>query len=581
MILDPVTTEVIRSGLAAAAQEMNRTLVRTAHNPLLYEVQDFGLGIVSADGRLWAEAPGIAGFISALSDTVRSGLDKHGSGDFHDGDVCIVNDPYPTGTHISDVSVYAPVFYEGRLVAFSVVTAHWADIGGKTPSGWSPDTTDVYQEGICFTHQRLFREGEPNEDLFDLIEHNVRYPRLVHGDLEAQLSSCRQGIARVQRLCEKYGAATVVAAMDDVIARTDAAVRRRIATLPDGTYGAEIAMDGDGVDPEARPRVCVQVTVDGDRLVVSFEGSSPAAAGPINDPGARCDVRCALKGLLSPFDVGNEGHVMAVDFEVGPGLVVSPERPAPVDSYGYVGVALIELVIRALAGVLPDRAPASGYQVFGVDLFRIHPREGEPFVFTDVHDGGAGGRPAHDGPVLVFAGDGDTRNPPVEVIENRYPLRVERHALLPELGGAGRSRGGPGVARDFRMLEPGISMQFTVENVGDTLAKGLGGGGDGAPGYLVLAPGTEGEQILRERIALHGPFAPGDVVSARSGGGGGWGDPFERAPDRVVADVRDGYVTPETARDVYGVAVIGDGAGMCADLEATAELRGARGAERG
>jgi N-methylhydantoinase B len=320
----------------------------------------------------------------------------------------------------------------------------------------------------------------------------------------------------------------------------------------------------------------VQVVVEGDRLRVSFEGSTPAAAGPINDPAARCDVRCALKGLLSPFDVGNEGHVMAVDFDVTPGLVVSPERPAPVDSYGYVGVALIELVIRALAGILPDRAPANGYQVFGVDLFRIHPRDGEPFVFTDVHDGGAGGRPAHDGPVLVFAGDGDTRNPPVEVIEHRYPLRVERHALLPELGGAGRHRGGPGVARDFRMLEPGISMQFTVENVGDTLARGLRGGGDGAPGYLVLAPDTLSEEILRERIAVYGPFAPGDVVSARSGGGGGWGDPLEREPERVVADVRGGYITPEAARDVHGVVLIGEGDGVRADLEATAELRAVR-----
>jgi N-methylhydantoinase B len=573
MTPDAITTEVIRNGLAAAAREMNRTLVRTAYNPLLYEVQDFGLGVVSADGRLWAEAPGIAGFISGLSDTIRSGLDKLGAGGYREGDLLIVNDPFLTGTHISDTSVYAPVFHEGELVAFAIVTAHWADIGGKQPSGWSPDTTDVFQEGMCFSHQRLVATGEPVTDLFDLIESNVRYPRIVRGDLEAQIAACRQGVARVRALCERHGAATVVAAMDDVIERTDAAVRRQIADLPDGTYGASVALDGDGVDPEAAPLVCVQITVAGDRLRITYDGTTPAARGPINDPGANCDVRCALKGLLAPFDVGNEGHVTAFDFDVEPGLLVSPQRPAPVDSYGYVGVALIELVIRAMSDVLPDRCPAAGYQIFGVDLFRTDPHEGELFVLSDLHDGGAGARPGHDGPVLVFSGDGDTRNTPVEVIETRFPLRMERHELLPEHAGAGRHRGGPGVARDFRMLGPGIRMQFTAENVTDTLAKGLHGGGDGMPGSLAVRPGTDREEILAERVTNYWPFETGELISVRSGGGGGWGDPHDREPERLADDVLDGYVTPEQAREVYGVAVERSGRTWQVDDEETARLR--------
>jgi N-methylhydantoinase B len=574
MTPDPITTEVIRNGLAAAAREMNRTLVRTAYNPLLYEVQDFAMGIVSADGRLWAEAPGIAGFITSLSDTVRSGLAKIGPDGYREGDVLIVNDPFVTGTHISDTSIYAPVFAEGRLVAFAIATAHWADIGGKQPSGWSPDTTDVFQEGICFTHQRLYASGEPVTDVFDLIEANVRFPRLIRGDLEAEIAACRQGVARVLALCERHGAGTVIAAMDDVIARTDAAIRRRIAELPDGTYEASVGLDGDGVDPDAEPRVCVQVTVAGDRLRVTYEGTTPAARGPINDPGANSDVRCAIKGLLAPFDVGNEGHVMAIDFEVEPGLLVSPERPAPVDSYGYVGVALIELVIRAFAPVMPDRCPAGGYQIFGVDLFRTDPLEGEPFGLSDVHDGGAGGRPDHDGPVLVFAGDGDTRSTPVEVIETRYPIRMERHELVPEQGGAGKRRGGAGVARDFRMLEPGIRMQFTTENVRDPLAKGLHGGRDGRPGYLVVHVGTDGEQVIDERVTEYWPFPPGELISVRSGGGGGWGAPRVREPERVAADVLDGYVTVEEARDVYDVVVERDGPRVRVDEASTAKLRG-------
>ena len=523
-LVDPIAVEVIRGGLAAAAREMNRTIVRTAHNPLLYEVQDFGVGIVGSDGRLWAEAPGIAGFISALSDTVRSGLERHGD-DFREGDVLIVNDPFLTGTHISDTSVYAPVFFDDALVAFVVVTAHWADIGGKSPGGWAPDTTDVYQEGICFTHEHLVSGGTPNDELLELIMANVRYPDLVRGDLAAQMSACARGVERVQRLCARYGADSVTAAMHEVIRRTESWMRAKIASLPDGSYEASIELDHDGVDRTSRPRVAVQIEIASDSLIVRFEGTSPSARGPINDPGAKCDVRCALKGLLAPDDVGNEGHVSAVSFEVEPGLLVSPERPAPVDSYGYVGVALIELVIRALARVLPESAPAGGYQIFGVDLWRVDPRDGEPFVFTDVHPGGAGARPDHDGPALIFVGDGDTRNTPVEVIETRYPLRVERHELLPAFAGDGVHRGGPGVARDYRILEPGVTLQYTVENVLDPLARGLDGGSDGRPGELVLNPGTHREITLTDRVTAYGPLEVGDIVSARSGGGGGMGSP--------------------------------------------------------
>lgn len=525
--IDPIAVEVIRGGLAAAALEMNRTLVRTAHNPLLYEVQDFGLGIVGADARLWAEAPGIAGFISALSDTVRSGLERLGVDGFTEGDVLIVNDPFMTGTHISDTSVYAPIFAGGRLVAFAVVTAHWADIGGKSPGGWAPDTTDVYQEGICFTHQRLVRAGVPNEDLFDLIGANVRVPDLVRGDLAAQMAACRRGIERVQHLCERYGADGVTEAMEHVIARTEAAMRARIADLPDGMYEASIELDHDGVDRTHHPRIAVQISVVGDALRVTFEGTSPTARGPINDPGAKCDVRCAIKGLLAPHEVGNEGHVAPIEFETRPGSLVSPERPAPVDSYGYVGVALIELVIRALSEILPDRSPAGGYQIFGVDLYRVDARHGEPFVFCDVHPGGAGARPHHDGPALIFVGDGDTRNTPVEVIETRFPLQVERHELLPDFGGSGARRGGPGVARDYRILEAGVLMQFTTENTHDPLAKGLRGGGDGRPGELVLNPGTDREVTLTDRVTDYGPLEVGTVISSRSGGGGGIDPPSE------------------------------------------------------
>ncbi len=572
--VDVVTAEIVRNGLTSAALEMNKTLVRTAYNPLLYEVQDFGLGLVSAEGLLWAEAPGVTVFLGAMPDTIKTGIARWRE-DFAEGDVLIANDPYLTGTHISDTSVYVPVFHEDDLVAFAIATAHWADIGGKTPGGWCPDSTDVYQEGLCFTHQKLVASGTPNQDLWDFIEANVRFPPTVRGDLDAQIAACKQGAARVRALCAKYGVDTVRESMRLAIEQTDAAVRREIAKIPDGTYDASIELDHDGVLMDVRRRCVLTLTVDGDRIRVSFDGTSETAHGPINMPaiGTRSSVRAAVKGLLMPKDPTNEGHFLALDFDLPPGLMVTPERPAPCDSYGYLGVVLMELTIRALSAAVPERCPAGSYQLFGVYLFRVDPREGPPFIFIDPIDGGHGARPHGDGPSLIFMADGDTPNTPIEIVETRYPIRCDRHAYLPGVEGAGTYRGGLGIVRDFRVLEPGTYMQCAIENTKDLLARGLEGGGDADASRIVVRPGTDGEVILQERTSFFGPLAPGDVVSVRSGGGGGWGSPLERDPDQVARDVRDELLTPEEARRTYGVVLHESDAGVRVNPDGTAQLR--------
>jgi N-methylhydantoinase B len=572
--VDVVTAEIVRNGLTSAALEMNKTLVRTAYNPLLYEVQDFGLGLVSAEGLLWAEAPGVTVFLGAMPDTVKTGIEKWGR-DFAEGDVLIANDPYLTGTHISDTSVYVPVFHEAELVAFAIATAHWADIGGKTPGGWCPDSTDVYQEGLCFTHQKLVDAGTPNQDLWDFIETNVRFPPTVRGDLDAQIAACKQGAARVLALCAKYGVETVRESMRFAIEQTDAAVRREIAKVPDGSYSASIELDHDGVLKDVRRRVALTLTVDGDRIRVSFEGTGETANGPINIPtiGTRSSVRAAVKGLLMPKDPTNEGHFLALDFDLPPGLLVTPQRPAPCDSYGYLGVVLMELTIRAFSAAVPERCPAGSYQLFGVYLFRVDPRDGTPFIFIDPVDGGHGGRPHGDGPSLIFMADGDTPNTPIEIVETRYPIRCDRHAYMPGYEGVGTYRGGLGIVRDFRVLERGTYMQCAIENTKDMLARGLDGGGDADASRIVVWPDTEKEFVLQERTSFFGPLAPGDVVSVRSGGGGGWGSPLARDADQVARDVRDELLTAKKAHESYGVAVRETENGVEVDAEVTAQLR--------
>ena len=571
-----IAAEIVRHGLVACAAEMSTTLVRAAHNPLLYDAKDYCTAVVSAEAILWAVVEeGVLGFMGCLPDTVASGLARHGRDGFADGDVLIVNDPYLTGTHLSDTTVYAPVFADGDLLAFVATTAHWADIGGKTPGGWCPDSTDVYQEGICFTHQKLVASRAPNEALWELIEANVRYPALVRGDLGAQVAACRRGRARIDALCKKYGTVFVREAMAFAVARADAATRAEIAQLPDGCYGAGVDLDGDGADSGEPPHLEFKITVAGDRIRVSFDGTSEAVRSPINAPavGTRAEARAALKSLLLPLDPVNGGHFLAIDVDLAPGLLVSAERPFPVDSGGYVGIALSNLTYVALAGAAPERCPAAGFQLFGMGLWSVTPRDGQPYILIDPFLGGDGANPTADGATLTFAGNGDVCNTPVEVMETRYPVRCECYSLVPGVAGAGTYRGGHGVRRDYRVLQDDSYLRVGIENTRDNLARGVAGGQDGAPSRLVAWPGTSRETLVDRSQSAFGPISAGEIVSRRSGGGGGWGPPFGRDPEAVARDVRDELLSVEEAAAVHGVVVEATDGIVIIDHDATAALR--------
>jgi N-methylhydantoinase B len=418
--------------------------------------------------------------------------------------------------------------------------------------------------------------GQLNRDVWEIIESNVRLPGTVRGDLEAQIASCRLGAARVRALCAKYSVDVVRAAMATTIGRTEAAMKRLVAGVPDGVYSASIDLDWDGVVRGARPRVRVSITIDGESILASFTGSSPATRGPINlpSPGARGAVRVCLKSLLMPLDKTNDGHFRFIKFHQPPGLIVSPQRPSPCDSYGYVNAAVGRMVLQALSGIVPERVPAGDLQLLALFLFRVDPRDGSPFMFIEPVHGGQGGFSHGDGPTLSRFADGDAANTPSEVIELRYPIRCERFELRPEAAGAGQHRGGAGVRRDYRILEPGVFMQTGNENTIDVLSRGLRGGGCGKPNQVVVWPDTTREQLLVERVSGFGPFTPGDVVSVRTGGGGGWGSPHHRDPERVLADVRDELLSREEAEAIYGVVVTTDGSGLLSiDAERTRRLR--------
>lgn len=555
--VDPITIQVIRNALKAAADEMQISLVKTAHNPLIYEVHDFGVVLTNHKAEMLAEGSGLPGFIGCLPAAIASGLALYGPEGFADGDVLLTNEPDDTGTHLSDVVIYMPILHEGRLVAFSSVMAHWADIGGHTPGGWCPDTTDVHQEGMIFSHLKLIEAGKINATLERMILKNVRFPDLVRGDMNAMIAACRTGARRYQTLCAKHGADVLDAAMTTVFAQAEAMMRRKIAEIPDGVYTAETYIDHDGVILDLPRKIRVTVTVQGDEMWMDWTGSSEVASGPVNHPFVETKALChtILKSLTMPLDALNAGHLRPLVVTAPPNTIVSPLYPAPCDSYGYVAEMAMHLVVRALAQAIPERCPACSYQMFGPYFFRTDPRFGKPFIYIDPVDGGGGAFPHADGPSgLIFVGDGDCPNTPAEIVETRYPLLMHRYAINPEGAGRGKHRGGFGVIREYEMLEDNILMQLMNEN---TLYPpwGLYGGEGSGVSKAVVWAGTDHEQTLTRRVSYFGPLHSGDRVVVSTTGGGGWGDPSERDPERVRDDVNNGYLTPEQALEQYGVTI--------------------------
>ena len=544
--VDPITTQVIRNALKAAADEMMISLIKTAHNPLIYEVQDFGLAITNHRGEMLAEGSGLPGFMGCLGPTVQSGLRALGSAGFAEGDILLANEPYETGTHISDTAVYMPIFFEGELVAFSALMAHWADIGGKTPGGWCPDTTDIHQEGLIFFHDKLYEAGKLNQTFLRFILKNVRFPELVHGDLNAMIAACRTGSKRYIALCERYGADIIREAMERVFDQSEAMMRSKISEIPDGAYSASIMMDHDGVELDKPYKVWVTVNVSGAEMNIDWTGTADTVKGPTNHPfvGTVAMAQTVLKSLTMPFDPMNHGHLRPLTVTAPDNTAVSPQYPAATDSYGYVGEMVIHLIVKALSQAIPMRCPACSYQMFGGAIYRMDPRHGEPFIYIDPLAGGSGAFPHADGPSgLIFVGDGNAPNTPTEVIEGRYPLRVLRHTFNLNGAGKGKYRGGFGVTREYQMLEDNILIQTMNENTIET-PWGLYGGEEAGVSELTVWTGSDRERTIRGRVYFYGPFNKGDIITQSSAGGGGWGDPSERDPTLIEYDLRNGYVQP-------------------------------------
>ena len=545
------TAEVIRHHLIGVAEEMRVTLIRAAFNPVIYVARDFGISVYGADLQLIAEAPGVASFLGANDHSIRRGVERVGLENLHGGDVVLLNYPYWNGAHTYDATLFAPVVLPGheRPIAFLCIRAHWMDLGAKDP-GYVLDSTDVHQEGVLFPATKVHSRGQPNHEVIEIIRFNSRMPDMVLGDLNAQIAAIRTGERRLLRIIDRFGLPTVETAVDRILAHGEAVARQALDRLPEGSWTAVDYLDDDGISDEP-VRMQARITIRAGTFEVDFAGSAAAARGPVNMPfGSTLAVcRGVFKSLTTPDEPSNAGQFRPLSIKAEPGTLFHAVYPAPTFTL-WTGQAARELLHKALAQASCDLVPASsGGDVPGF-MYVGHDGAGRFFVTGGNNPIGWGATAAHDGAdALSHPSQAVVRIIPVEYLERRTPMRVERLQLRTDSGGPGAFRGGLGVTRDIMFLAEGEFLSLAKKT--KTRPWALNGGGEPDPTTITLFPGTDQERnVSTRRVTVH----PGDRVRFETAGGGGYGNPRDRDPVRVQADVTAGYVSAAAAEQVYGVA---------------------------
>ncbi|MGW0197738.1 hydantoinase B/oxoprolinase family protein [Nonomuraea sp. NPDC003201] len=541
-MIDPVTTEIIRCALLQAAEDMNTTLIRSSYTPVIYEAKDCAVALLDRDHNVLGQSSGLPIFLGNLEVCTRETERLYGREVWREGDVWVLNDSYIGGTHLNDVTVYGPIFVDGELAGFAASRAHWLDVGSKDPGG-SMDSTSIFQEGLRMGPVKVYAGGAPCRDLHEVIARNVRFPHATLGDLRAQVSCAMTGQRRLKEIVSRWGLDTVLAARDEIFAQTERMERAAIAAIPDGVYEASGFLDNDGIDLGTPLQVNVTVAVSGESMHVDLTDCADQALGPVNCGAAQAvaAVRVGYKLLVSGDVPLNGGSFRPLSVETRPGSMLAAESPAACQYYySHLGL-LIDLVVKALAPVLPDKAAAASYgDSMIVQFTGTDPRTGKLYVSQEATVGGWGAWDGGDGETcLINNVNGALRDMPIEVLETLFPVRVRRYEIRPDTGGAGQWRGGNGVVREYEFCgDTSLSLWFERSV---TPAWGLAGGEPGVPPRVTLNPGTPDSREMLKVNAL--PVTAGDVLRCESGGGGGYGPPARRSHTATATDLSQGLIT--------------------------------------
>ncbi|WP_232700870.1 hydantoinase B/oxoprolinase family protein [Halobacterium wangiae] len=561
-MVDSVTLEVIRNGCVAIAEEMNANLIRTGYSPNIKERRDCSCALFDADGEMISQAENMPVHLGAMPFSVAAAV-KEFAGDLEPGDAVLLNDPFRGGAHLPDLTLVSPIYADPEaedptLVAYAANRAHHADIGGSTAGSVAADSTEIYQEGLRIPPVKLFAGGEVVDDVMEMILLNVRTPDERRGDLRAQEAANETARERVHELVAKYGVDELDAAFDEIKDYSERRMRAELEAFPDGTYTFEDVLDDDGRGNTDLP-VKVAVTVEGDSVHVDFAGTADQTEGPINavlavtSSATYYAIRCVTDPDIPP----NHGCYRPIDIDTPDGSIVDPNPPAAVVGGNLeTSQRVTDVVLGAFGTEAPERVTAAGQGTMNNITFGgTDPRDDTPYAFYETQGGGFGGRTGKDGMDGVHVHMSNTMNTPAEVLETAYPLRVRRYAYRPDSGGAGEFRGGLGLQRDIEVREHTARFSLLAERH-QHAPYGLAGGESGGRGAAyhfdseAYDDGDEGERLAQKSVH---DLDPGSVVSVRTPGAGGFGDPTDRDPAAVLRDYRLGKITRAYARDHHDV----------------------------
>ena len=568
MDTDPITLELFRNALSSIADEMAVTICRTTYSGVLRDNMDFSTAFTDGQGRLVAQGLTIPLHLGSIPTALESVIRTYDN-NMNPGDVFIINDPYAGGMHLPDIFVFTPIFSHGERIAFAATICHHADVGGRVPGSNASDSTEIFQEGVRIPPLKLYDQGVPNDTLWKLLETNVRLPVQVFGDLRAQLAACSIAENQFIELVGEYGIEETRHYMSEVTNYAERLTRAAISELPDGKWSFEDFIDDDGIDRGQLIRLHCTVTKTGDTIKVDWDGTSNQVKGAIN-----CTLSftkavsyAAIRSVL-PGDIPtNDGMFRVIEVNAPKGSILNMIPPAACAARGLTGFRMGDCVFGALAMMLPDQVFAAsdggntGVSIGGYD------ESLKPFIFVDFACGSWGGRPWADGVQGNSNMFANMACQSIEVIEAEQPLQVSEYEFLPDRAGPGKFRGGAPYCREYRFVEKDAVLQVRSDRR-SVLPYGLYGGQPGRPSNNILNPGPEALP-LESKLTMN--IKHGDVFRHELAGGGGWGNPLERSIDKVVLDVRDGYVSLEGARRDYGVCI--DHETGLADEEKTKSVR--------
>jgi N-methylhydantoinase B len=571
--VDPITVEVLNSAFLSCAEEMGEILVKTAYSTNIKERKDCSCAIFNSRGETIAQAEHIPVHLGSMLGIVGKIKEKFPSEKIKEGDVFIANDPYNGGgTHLPDITIAMPVFFEGEIVAYVANIAHHSDIGGAIPGSVSGNVKSIFAEGLRLPPVKFMSEGVLCQDILDIILLNCRTAFERTGDLTAQISSNLKGAERICQIIKKYGKKTVLEGMDELLNYGERKMLAGISAMPDGEYTFVDYMDDDGITLGVPLPIKVKITIKGDKINLDFTGTSEQAEGAINvvDTALRATVYYALKSIIDPSLPPNGGFYRPITIYAPKGTLVNPKEPAACGARTDTCQRVADVIFGAMAQIVPKKVMAGCNSHVQTAVFSgFDEKRNKFFVYPETSGGGFGARYNKDGIDGVHVHITNSSNLPVECLETEYPIMVESYSIRNDSGGAGKFRGGLGYRKDYRIIQ---ETEFHSHGDRQKLPPwGLFGGKEGAAGRWVINPETDQEKVLPSGKMSNVALKKGDILSSQTAGAGGYGNPFERDINAVLNDVLNEKVSIANAEKLYGVVINLDN--MEVDIEATKQMR--------